>query len=54
LYLKTQGVALQQMRSGVQDYFVGENVFMRIIEGWKKIDNERGYLNVVTGQNFIV
>jgi hypothetical protein len=54
LYLKTQGVALQQMRSGVQDYFVGENVFMRIIEGWKKIDNERGYLNVVTGQNLIV
>ena len=27
---------------------------MRIIEGWKKIDNERGYLNATTGQNLIV
>jgi hypothetical protein len=30
------------------------NVFMRIIEGWKKIDNERGYLNTTTGQNLVV
>ena len=30
------------------------NVFMRIIEGWKKIDNERGYLNDTTGQNLVV
>ena len=27
---------------------------MRIIEGWKKIDNERGYLNDTTGQNLVV
>ena len=27
---------------------------MRIIEGWKKIDNERGYLNATTGQNLVV
>ena len=30
------------------------NNFVRIIEGWKKIDNERGYLNATTGQNLIV
>jgi hypothetical protein len=42
------------MRSAVQDYFVEGDAFMRIIEGWKKIDNERGYLNVATGQNLIV
>jgi hypothetical protein len=54
LYLKPQGVALQQKRSAVQDYFVEGDAFMRIIEGWKKIDNERGYLNVATGQNLIV
>ena len=27
---------------------------MRMIEGWKRIDNERGYLNLATGQNLIV
>ena len=27
---------------------------MRIIEGWKRIDNERGYLNATTGQNLVV
>jgi len=27
---------------------------MKIIEGWKKIDNERGYLNATTGQNLTV
>jgi hypothetical protein len=27
---------------------------MRLIEGWKRIDNERGYLNCTTGQNLIV
>jgi hypothetical protein len=27
---------------------------MRIIEGWKKIDNKRGYLNATTGQNLFV
>jgi hypothetical protein len=27
---------------------------MRIIEGWKKIDNEQGYLNDTTGQNLVV
>ena len=30
------------------------NVVMRLIEGWKKIDNERGYLNEITGQNLVV
>jgi len=27
---------------------------MKIIEGWKKIDNERGYQNATTGQRLIV
>ena len=27
---------------------------MRNIEGWKRIDNDRGCLNVTTGQNLIV
>ncbi|MHA2407634.1 MAG: hypothetical protein ACXACA_04630 [Candidatus Ranarchaeia archaeon] len=27
---------------------------MRMIEGWKRIDNERGYLNFTTGQNLVV
>ncbi len=27
---------------------------MKIIEGWKKIDNERGYLNATTGQNLTI
>jgi hypothetical protein len=27
---------------------------MRDIEGWKRIDNERGYLNTTTGQNLVV
>ncbi len=27
---------------------------MRIIEGWARIDNERGYLNVTTGQTLVV
>ena len=27
---------------------------MKIIEGWKKIDNERGYLNITSGQNVVV
>ena len=27
---------------------------MRVIEGWKRIDNERGYLNFTTGQNLVV
>ena len=27
---------------------------MRIIEGWARIDNERGYLNVTTGQTLLV
>ena len=27
---------------------------MKIIEGWKKIDNKRGYLNVTSGQNLTV
>ncbi len=27
---------------------------MRIIEGWRRIDNQRGYINATTGQNLIV
>jgi hypothetical protein len=27
---------------------------MRMIEGWKRLDNERGYLNFTTGQNLVV
>ena len=27
---------------------------MRIVEGWRRIDNQRGYINVTTGQNLIV
>jgi hypothetical protein len=27
---------------------------MRNIEGWKRIDNDRGYLNFTSGQNLIV
>jgi hypothetical protein len=31
-----------------------EEWFMRMMEGWKRIDNERGYLNYTTGQNLVV
>jgi hypothetical protein len=24
------------------------------VEGWRRIDNQRGYINVTTGQNLIV
>jgi hypothetical protein len=27
---------------------------VRIIEGWRRIDNQRGYINATTGQNLIV
>jgi hypothetical protein len=27
---------------------------MKIVKGWRKIDNQRGYLNAITGQNLIV
>jgi hypothetical protein len=27
---------------------------MKIVEGWKKIDNERGFMNETTGQNLVV
>ncbi len=27
---------------------------MRMIEGWRRIDNRRGYLNVATGQKLVV
>ena len=27
---------------------------MRIIKGWRKIDNERGYVNATTGQSLVV
>ncbi len=27
---------------------------MRILEGWRRIDNQRGYINATTGQNLVV
>jgi hypothetical protein len=27
---------------------------MRVVKGWKRIDNERGYVNATTGQNLVV
>lgn len=27
---------------------------MKIVEGWKRIDNQRGYMNATTGQNLAV
>ena len=27
---------------------------MKIVKGWRKIDNQRGYVNATTGQNLIV
>jgi hypothetical protein len=27
---------------------------MKIVEGWRRIDNQRGYVNSTTGQNLIV
>jgi hypothetical protein len=27
---------------------------MKIVKGWRKIDNQRGYANATTGQNLIV
>jgi hypothetical protein len=27
---------------------------MKILEGWKKIDNQRGFMNATTGQNISV
>ena len=27
---------------------------MRIVNGWKRIDNERGFINETTGQNLVV
>ena len=27
---------------------------MKIVKGWKKIDNERGFMNETTGQNLMV
>jgi hypothetical protein len=27
---------------------------MKIVEGWRRIDNQRGYLNAATGQNLVV
>ena len=33
---------------------VDEGLFMKIIEGWRRIDNQRGYVNATTGQSLIV
>jgi hypothetical protein len=27
---------------------------MKIVKGWRRIDNQRGYVNATTGQNLIV
>ena len=27
---------------------------MKIVKGWRKMDNQRGYVNATTGQNLIV
>jgi hypothetical protein len=27
---------------------------VRIVKGWRRIDNQRGYINATTGQNLIV
>jgi hypothetical protein len=27
---------------------------MKIVEGWRRIDNKRGYMNSTTGQNLVV
>jgi len=27
---------------------------MKIVKGWRRIDNQRGYINATTGQNLIV
>jgi hypothetical protein len=27
---------------------------MRIVEGWRRIDNQRGYINATTGQSLVV
>jgi len=27
---------------------------VKIVKGWRKIDNQRGYVNATTGQNLIV
>ncbi len=27
---------------------------MKIVKGWRRIDNQRGYMNATTGQNLIV
>ena len=31
-----------------------KGLFMRILEGWRRIDNKRGYMNATTGQNVSV
>ena len=27
---------------------------MKIVKGWRRIDNERGFVNEITGQNLVV
>jgi hypothetical protein len=27
---------------------------MKIVKGWRRIDNQRGYINAITGQNLVV
>jgi hypothetical protein len=38
--------------------FAGEIVrrelFMKIVKGWRRIDNQRGFMNETTGQNLVV
>jgi hypothetical protein len=32
----------------------GWEVTVKIVRGWRRIDNQRGYINEVTGQNLVV
>jgi hypothetical protein len=31
-----------------------EGLFMKVVKGWRRIDNHRGFMNETTGQNLIV
>jgi hypothetical protein len=31
-----------------------EELFMKVVKGWRKVDRDRGYINETTGQNLVV
>jgi hypothetical protein len=33
---------------------IRRDLFMKIVKGWKRIDNQRGFINSTTGQNLVV